>query len=270
MFRTLSLAASLACIAFAAKSHEFWIDPQAHQIEVGDRVVANLRVGSEFSGAAQSYLPPQFHRFDMVQNGKLSSVDGRIGDRPAVNLRAEEDGLLVLIHETKDFRIVWDDFEKFIAFVEHKDATWTLEAHKERGLSEKNVAEAYSRFAKSLIGVGSGKGNDVVAGLLTEIVALENPYTDDMSDGIDVRVLYDGKPRAEEQVEVFEKPRAGDIRISYVRTDENGEVTVPVNPGSRYMLDSVVLRVPSETKAKNQNVRWESLWANLTFSVPQN
>ncbi|MBT8413928.1 MAG: DUF4198 domain-containing protein [Boseongicola sp.] len=270
MFRTLVLAASLTCMSIAAKAHEFWIDPAEHLVSTSDQVVAALRVGQDFVGNSQAYLPQNFVRFDYAMGGEVMPVEGRIGDRPALRMDAPGDGLMVVIHQTTGSLLTWDEFERFEAFVEHKDAMWTLEAHKARGLSEENVREVYSRFAKSLVGVGSAAGDDIVAGMETEIIALENPYTGNMSDGLDVRVLYRGAPRVDEQVEVYELTESDEMTVFTVRTDGNGVATVPVKAGARYMLDSVVLREPSAELASQYGVAWESLWANLTFGVPAN
>ena len=248
-------------MSFAAKAHEFWISPDKHLVSPSDQVAAALIVGQNFEGNSQAYLPRSFKRFDYAIGGKIAPVEGRLGDRPALKMDAPGDGLMVIIHETAGLMLTWDEFARFEAFVEHKDATWTLEAHKARGLSEENVREVYTRYAKSLVGIGSAAGSDFEAGLETEIVALENPYTDNMSDGIDVRLLYQGAPRRDEQV---------DVTVFTVRTDGNGVATVPVKAGARYMLDAVVLREPSAALASQRNVAWESLWANLTFGVPAN
>ena len=252
----------MACIAFSAQGHEFWIDPVEHSVATGDQIVADLRVGQDYSGAGYSYLPPRFRRFDYAFDGQVAPVEGLIGDRPAVTMPAPGEGLVTLIHVTTDSRITWDDFAEFEAFVRHKDALWTLEPHESGELSKEDVTEIYSRYAKSLVGVGSAEGEDIEAGLLTEIVALENPYTDDTSDGVDVRLLYEGEPRRNEQIEIYQKTPEGEVSVSTVRTDEDGVASVPVTPGNRYMLDAVVLR-----RAEGPEI-WESLWANLTFAVP--
>ncbi len=239
-----------------------------YQVTAGNEVVAELRVGQQFSGASQAYLPHKFRRFDYGTDGQIAPLPGRLGDRPAARLKPSGEGLVVLIHETTDLKITWSEFEKFEDFLKHKDAVWVLEAHRLEGLPQVGVAEAYSRYAKSLVAVGTGAGSDFETGLETEIVALENPYSDDMTDGIDVQVLYQRKPRAREQIEVFEKSGDGDVSVSTYRTDDNGFATIPVKPGHQYMLDSVVLRKPSQELASSQNVLWESLWANLTFAVP--
>ena len=270
MFRPLLLAASLTCISFGAKAHEFWIAPAKHQVAPSDDIVAALIVGQDFAGNSQAYLPRSFERFDFMFEGRVVEVEGRLGDRPAMRVDAPGDGLVVVVHETTDLGLTWDEWEKFVAFVEHKDAEWTLQAHEARGLSKDSVREVYSRYAKSLVGVGGSAGSDFVAGLETEIVALENPYTDDMSDGIDVRLLYQGVPRRNEQIEIYERNAAGEVSVSTVRTDMDGVASVPVNPGSRYMLDAVVLREPVDQIYIDRNVAWESLWANITFGVPAN
>ena len=269
MNRTFSTALFLACLATAAKGHEFWIDPVSHQVDAGEDVVAAIRVGQEYKGSSYSYVPRNFRRFDAGFGGEVLPVEGTIGDRPAATVATSGDGLMVLVHETTDTVLGWSEWEKFVKFVEHKDAAWVLEAHAARGLSEEDRREVYSRYAKSLVAVGSGAGDDFETGLLTEIVALENPYTGEMADGIDVRVLYDGAPRTETQIEVFEKASDESVTIFTVQTDADGGATVPVKPGYRYMLDSVVLREPSAELAVEKNVQWESLWANLTFEVPE-
>lgn len=241
-----------------------------YQVTSGSDVVAELRVGQKFSGASQAYLPHQFRRFDYGTDGQIAPLTGRLGDRPAARIETSTEGLVVLIHETTDLKITWSEFEEFEKFLKHKDAEWVLEAHQAEGLPQVNVAEAYSRYAKSLVAVGKGAGSDFETGLETEIVALENPYSDDMTDGIDVRVFYQRKPRAREQIEVFEKSGDGGVSVSVYRTDDNGIATIPVKPGHQYMLDSVVLRKPSQELASSRNVTWESLWANLTFAVPAN
>lgn len=263
----LPLAASIACIAISAKAHEFWIDPEAHMVAPGAEVSANLRVGQEYNGSAYAYIPRNFRRFDYAMGGEVRPVEGRVGDRPALHLTPEGEGLLVPIHVTTDMIVVWDTWDRFKNFLEHKDLEWGLVEHDARGLPRAPVRERYSRYAKSLIAVGDGAGEDVEAGLLTEIVALENPYTDDMSDGLDIRVLYQGEPRADTQVEVFQKAPDGTVTITYERTDEAGEVTIPVEPGNRYQLDAVVLRPLEVVEEKDPS--WESLWANMTLEVPK-
>lgn len=251
-----------------ALSHEFWIDPLEFQLPAGSVVVADLRVGEGFSGSAQPFLPMGTRRFEILLGADTLPVEPRIGDRPALNREVPGDGLAIAVHVTGDSTLTYAEFAKFASFVTHKDAVWTLEAHRDRGLPDEKFSEVYSRYAKSLIALGSGAGEDREIGLETEIVALENPYTDEMSDGLDVAVFYRQAPRSDAMIEVFERAPDDSVAVSTVRTDESGRATVPVRPGHRYMLDAVVMREPSADLAEERGAVWESLWANLTFSIP--
>ncbi len=253
-------------MSLSAKGHEFWIDPVQHQVAPGETVQADIRVGMEFEGSAYSYIPQRFRRFDYAFRDEIRPVEGTVGDRPAMALPIAADGLVVAIHSTEDQHLTWETWEKFASFLEHKDLAWGLAEHDARGLSHDNVRERYSRYAKSLIAVGNGEGSDAETGMVTEFIALENPYTGDMTDGFDIRALYQGQPLKNVQIEVFQKAPDGTVTITYQRTDGAGESTIPVEPGNRYMLDTVTLR-PLEV-TEDGDPAWETLWANLTFEVP--
>ncbi len=258
---------SLFISTSAALGHEFWISPEKYQVGSGENLVAALRGGQKFSGGPFSFLPQRFERFQLVKGEAEIEVVGRTGDRPALNMAAPEDGLWVVVHETTDSRITWKKWEDFVGFVEHKKLTGTLEAHAARGLPDAGFRESYRRFVKSLMTVGDGQGADREVGLLTEFVALANPYTDDITQGFPVLVLFEGAPRVDAQIEVFEKNASGEVVVSTLQTDAEGRALIPVQPGHEYLLDAVVM-LPVEADNVTKDETWRSLWAALTFSVP--
>ncbi len=264
--RSLLLVMSVL-FALPLKAHEFWISPEKYMISPGDQLRAALRVGQEFEGSEYAYVPRNFRRFDLVQGGSWVPVEGRVGDRPALSSEIAAPGLVIVVHETSDSTLTYNDWQKFVNFVTHKAAEWVLAEHQSRGLPDKGFRERYSRYAKSLIAVGDGAGEDRAVGLLTEIVAEANPYTDDVSGGMPVRILYQDAPRDGAQLEVFEKAFDGTVSIVTYTADGDGRVIVPVKKGHWYLLDSVVLRA-LEPETENGPV-WESLWAALTFQVPE-
>jgi hypothetical protein len=198
--------------------------------------------------------------------GDVLKVSGRAGDRPALNMTAPHDGLAVVIHETSDHLLTYSEWAKFESFTTHKDFTWAMDQHRADGLPEEGFKERYSRYGKSLIAVGNGEGKDREMGMLTEIVAGANPYTDDVTGGFPVTVLYKGAPRADVQIELFDKSPDGTVETSLHRTDADGHAVIPVDPGHSYLVDSVVMR-SLKPQAEGDPV-WESLWASLTFEVP--
>ncbi|QFS81593.1 Nickel uptake substrate-specific transmembrane region [Roseivivax sp. THAF40] len=265
-FRRATLAMGAALLALPAVAHEFWIEPVEYSVPAGADLIADIRVGETFEGAAYSYIPPNFTRFDIVMGDAVTEVAGRAGDRPALQMEAPEEGLAIVVHQTKAYKLVYDSFAKFENFVTHKDATWALARFEERGLDPENVRESYTRYGKSLIAVGDGAGSDREVGLLTEIVALANPYTDPLADGLPVRVLYDGAPRAETQVELFARSADGSVEVTTHRTDAEGVAVLPATPGTEYLADAVVIR-EIEAEAETDPT-WESLWASLTYKIP--
>ncbi|MGB8621830.1 MAG: DUF4198 domain-containing protein [Paracoccaceae bacterium] len=261
------ILASALFSATLAHAHEFWLSPQRYQLAEGEPIRADIRVGQMFTGAAYSYLPDRIARFDLVMGDDLTKVESRMGDRPAMAMAPPAAGLAVLVHETTDSTLTYDDWDTFLRFFQHK-AFGDVEArHLARGLPKTGFSETYRRYAKSLVAVGDGAGRDRATGLEVEIVALANPYTDALPDGLPVQVLYQGAPRAERQLEVYERAPDGTVSDLRLTTDAQGRVMVPVLPGREYLLDSVVLRGTGNDDPAAGPV-WHSLWASLTFKMP--
>jgi hypothetical protein len=266
--RILVLAALLLAFAPAARAHEFWLSPEAWTVAPGDSLVVRLRVGETFKGPSYIYNPARFARFEVIAGGQARPVEGRVGDDPALAAPAPAEGLAIVVHETTDSQLIWTEWEKFRGFVAHKDFPGVLEAHAARGLPQTGFRETYRRYAKALVAVGDGAGADRAVGLETEIVALANPYADDLSAGLPLRVLRAGAPRADAQLELFDRAPDGSVSVTLHRTDADGRVTVPVTPGHEYLADAVMLDAIGTDDPAAGPV-WQSLWASLTFAVPK-
>jgi len=249
-------------------AHEFWISPVKYEIGIHEPIEAHNRVGQNFVGGSYYFLEKDTNRHEVMQAEKIIKVNGRNGDRPAFQLEGLPNGLAILVHETTNSNLTYRDYEKFKGFVKHKAFKGLPQAHISRGLPKIGFVESYSRFAKSLVAIGDGVGQDISVGHEIEIIALTNPYTDDVSNGMHVQVLMAGRPRANVQVEIFERPfnSDGKVQISLYTTDINGIALFPVTRGHEYMLDNVAL-IAIEPKVKGDPV-WQSIWANLTFYIP--
>lgn len=255
---------ALILTALPAVAHEFWIEPSPYQVQSGAQLTADFRNGQNFEGSAYAYFPGRTERFDLIRNGQAQPYAGRMGDLPALQTDAGADGLLVIVHQTGPSAIKYSEWEKFRAFVAHKDLAGVLGRHRARGLPETGFKETYTRYAKALVGVGRAEGADAPTGMETEFVALANPYTDDLTAGFPVRVLYRAAPRADAQIEIFERAPDGTVAVTTTRTDAQGRAVIPVRAGHEYLLDAVVMR---EAPPGDEPV-WESLWAAMTFALP--
>lgn len=264
----LSKTFAIMCIfAGPLQAHEFWIQAQDYTVTTPDAVVASFRNGQNFNGSALSWIPNRSARFDMITGGDVRPVPARIGDNPAFGVEGVPEGLLTVVHETSNQSLTYSEWAKWVAFTEHKDFTFVLDEHRARGLPEEGFREAYRRFAKALIAVGDGAGADQARGLRVEFVAGANPYTDDLSDGLPVQILFEGAPKADAQIEMFDRAPDGEVTVTLHRADADGRATLPVQAGHEYLLDSVTI-LPLEPEEENDPV-WYTLWAALTFAVPE-
>lgn len=226
--------------------------------------MADIRNGQFFTGSSLAYFDKRTERFEMIQDGETRAIAGRMGDIPALQTVAPKDGLLVILHQSTDAFVTYSQWEKFRTFTEHKGFPEAIAQHAARGLPQVGFKEVYTRFVKALVGVGDAKGMDAETGMETEFVALANPYTDDLSVGFPVLLLYQGKPRANALIEIFARSPDNMVVITNARTDANGHALIPVKSGYTYMLDAVILRLP----VNKTDAVWESLWAAMTFATP--
>lgn len=227
-------------------------------------LVANLKNGEDFAGISLSYFDRNFTRFDVVMADNVQAVTGRMGDRPALDMGPTDEGLAIVVHETTPSFVTYKDWPKFQKFADHKDFADMAARHAANGFPDPPFKERYTRHAKALIAVGDGAGADRALGLKTEFVALTNPYAPGFDGAMQVQVLYDGAPRPDAQVEVFDRDPEGTVIITLHSTDAAGQATVPVIPGHAYLFDAVVIEPITDTP----DAVWDTFWAALSFAVP--
>ncbi|SLN38477.1 Nickel uptake substrate-specific transmembrane region [Falsiruegeria litorea R37] len=227
--------------------------------------MANLVIGQRFEGSPQMFFDTRIARFELHQGGQVAPYAGRMGDIPALETVIKDPGLLVIVHQTQPSTLKYHEWSKFQAFVDEKGFGDVLSRHLERGLPRDGFYESYTRHAKALIAVGSGSGTDHVTGMEVEFIAGVNPYVDDLSQGLPVQLLYQGQPLAETQITIIERAPTGDVHVKTLQSDDRGQALIRTRPGHTYLLDAVVLR----PAPKNSEAVWDTLWAALTFFVPE-
>ncbi|WP_424179810.1 DUF4198 domain-containing protein [Yoonia sp. TsM2_T14_4] len=264
-----ALSVIFCLLAVPATAHEFWIAPLDYQVSPYSKLQANLVNGEGFAGVTIPFLPRGILNALQFSGDQTAAITGRPGDTPALQMDPIGDGLAILGYQSAPASIEYANWDKFQAFVDHKDLGNLRAMHDARGLPDAGFTETYMRFSKSLVSVGSGAGADRRVGLETELVALTNPYTANLADGIAVQLFYRNDPRADAQIEVFVRSPEGEVTTSYIRTDADGIARVAVLPAHEYMLDAVLIREPAAPLQEATGAVWQTLWANLTFAVPQ-
>ncbi|TMM55590.1 DUF4198 domain-containing protein [Sulfitobacter sabulilitoris] len=267
-FTRFALVTALTFTATLATAHEFWLDPEKYQVDIGAPVIANLRNGQEFEGISLAYFPNRFTRFDIAIGDLMGPVPGRLGDQPALRMGLPGEGLAIAVYEATPSIVTYTEWDKFVDFAAHKDFPDAVADHEAAGYSKEKFTERYTRHVKTLVAVGAGAGQDRAFGLETEFVALTNPYTPGFDGQMRVALTYEGAPRADAQIEVFDRAPDDSVTITTTRTDARGEATIAVAPGHDYLFDAVVLRPAPDAGAAAEGPVWETLWAALTFAVP--
>ncbi len=270
-FAQLSVTVGSLCFGFGtvAMSHELWINTPEFQPKTDQSIPIELRNGENFQGINLSYFDNRVVELFYDQRAK-TPAQSRSGDLPAMTIPPQPDGLLRAVYVSTPQRIYYTGMDKFAAFARHKDFEWAIQAHIDNAFPTIRFGERYTRYSKALIGVGSAQGRDKSYGLDVEFTALDNPYTDDLSDGLRVVLRYENGLRTNAQVEVFEQDPQGDVRVFTTRTDDAGVAVIAVRAGHKYLLDHVVIRpLPPEARTSQTDPVWETLWAALTFEVAQ-
>ena len=248
-------------LASIVNAHEFWLSPNTYLLPSGEKLEIDLSFGDDFDRTDVAYFPEQSPRFEIhLGDANLSLIQDGVRD-PAAQINGLPDGLAVVIYERNSPReiFVYTTPEKFTSFLDthgiKADVDWQSASHP--------VAEKYNRFAKALVRVGAGFGQDRNFGMETEIVAVTNPYLPKGRETMSFDLYYQGQLQKNRQVEVYSKDSTGEEVIRSVhRTDENGRVKIDVTPGREYLMNSIKYRT---TEGAEQ---FESLWASITFTIP--
>ena len=264
MFARIVTLALTVFIAHGATAHEYWLEASDYTVSSGEDVQIGVFIGQKFKGNEYPYNAAQHQRFMLIDSAGLQDLGGELGDKPAITVTPRNPGLNIFADISSTQKLIYDDPETFLSFLEHVGLQWVMEQHNARGLPASGFGEGYTRFVKSLVSVDGGAGNDVRLGMMYEIVALSNPYTDNMANGLPVRVFFEGRPLANTQIEIFRK---GEEETQTVRTNSSGTAMIPVTSGL-YMINTVHMVTPPAADIEITGAVWHSLWASMTFEIP--
>jgi hypothetical protein len=244
-------------------THDFWIEPVTFRPPINSSLPVNLRVGEDFNGTSQPYVPDWLVDFSVSTAAGRTAVAGLAGDDPAATLALREPGLrLIGYHSSRSF--VDLEAERFNKYLLSEGLERIIELRRQRGQLQANGREYYSRCAKSLVVVGDGPraGFDRVLGYPLELIPQADPYSLAPGDPLTVALIFKGKPVTGALVIAFTADRPAD-RLN-VRTGSDGRARLPLNRAGRWLVKAVhMIAVPANDPAAD----WESFWASLTFEV---
>jgi uncharacterized GH25 family protein len=269
--------------------------PQASRLHYGPRTSRPLFFFfllflSSYSFAHDIYLRPHFNKDQPKQISLAmllekeevvwfeSMTAGLRMDGPAgeANLNVPEQGdPVVEFLQPGTYAIGWqsepiliqiepDIFKKYLALEGLSDIA---ELRKKSNQENKPGREFFTRYIKTFIQVGSTptKDFDRPFGYKIEIIPLQNPCALHLNSDLDVAVLFDGKPLANNKIMATYDSYSTlpEDYAQVTRTDQNGIAKFRITHKGHWLIRTTKM-LPLE---KNPEADWQSFWANFTFEI---
>ena len=276
--------------ALPAQSHEFWIAPAANPLQVGDTARLTLQVGEFFRGDTLAFAGPQTAALRHYTAAGVRDL------APLLSVRATLPVLALPLATAGTQMVIFDSQPNFIslpadsfhAYLHDEGLDFIKATRLAAGTAAKPGRERYRRFVKTLLRVNAAAQPNpagpaakdmtyaVRTGQRLELVPLSDPLTMAAGEALGVQVLLDGAPLAGALVKAWNKgdagpgnvagsQREGQTVIVRATTSADGQATVHLPYAGPWMV-SVVHMVPA---VGVKDIDWDSLWGNLSFSVPE-
>lgn len=175
--------------------------------------------------------------------------------------------------------------EDFNTYLEHDGVLDILDFRRDNDELENNAVEQYAKHVKAIFQVGDKRTDDwqTALGYPVEFVPLNNPYDLNTGDELQVKLLANGEPLADQLVYVDYRAtveghshengeghsHSHDAEEDHqhtsgskLRTDDNGIVNVKLEADGIWYLRTINL-----VKSEAPDLTHESNWATLTFEV---
>lgn len=152
----------------------------------------------------------------------------------------------------------------FNGYIEGEDFKAVIAARKQKGATESEGRELYSRYAKLIL---PGSAGNKVLGHVLEIVPEISPGKMKAGGSLPVRVLFRGKPLAGVRVSaVYAGAKLeGHSYPVNAETDNDGRAELKIDRSGLWYA-RLIHMVPAEN---DPDFDWRSFFATMTFTVPE-
>ncbi|WP_218082252.1 DUF4198 domain-containing protein [Anthocerotibacter panamensis] len=261
-----ALLLALACGAYPAWSHDYWLQPSQFKPEVGVPVQIHLYYGDGFKPEGerpfQQKRTPAYSLYSATTTQDLAQTtpDQHL---PLSDLSFPRPGsyLLALDRNAQNIQL---PAPKFNAYLQEEGLTDILRLRARKGQTKSPGRERYARNIKAIIQVGEPVEETPLRTLdkTIEMLPQQNPYALKAGDPFSLQVRFAGKALVNRQVNAYILNQ-GKVSHQDARTDPKGMVTFRLKPGV-WLIRLVHMR-PCQQAC--QGVDWESFWSSLTFAL---
>lgn len=271
--KVTALVAAIAAMGVTAPAiaHEMFLRPEAALQQPDSDQVVRL-INGTFDKSENSISRDRMADVSIVAHGNVTKPPvGNWSDDASssyLKYRTGKAGTYVIGVSTRP-KLITMSPQDFIAYLQHDGVLDTLAAfEKENKLTQ--VRERYSKHVRAVVQVGDRKTGDFVRplGHPVEIVLDQNPYELKFGKDLSFRVLFKGKPLANQLVrasyEGFHGHDAsgGHINSYQLRTDKDGRAGFLLNNKAAWYISLIHME-----KIKDPEADYESNWATVTFTT---
>jgi uncharacterized GH25 family protein len=264
MNRLVLIIMAALCTVVPARAHDYWFQPDAFFVAPGKVVELRLLMGDDFvMEEERPYQKKATLRFQRIAGKDATNLAGEEDKKPFARLTLREAGTHLIALDRGSFLIKLEA-GKFNKYLKEEGLDAVLEERRKAGEDKSPGRERYSRYVKTLIGVGDRPDATPLRaiGQKLELVPRANPLGLKRDDSLTVQVLFDGKPLAGATVFAChrEKEKTATQRE---KTDAEGLATFKMDKSGPWLIHLVHMR----RAVKDADADWESFWGSLTFSL---
>lgn len=252
-----------------AVAHEFWLFPTQFFPKTGQSIPVSINVGEDYMGERWGGGDRRVQRLRLITpKGEKNLTTTVLQNDSSVKLKPltlTEAGTHILVLETNSSFIELEP-KKFSDYLKDDGLENAIEYRQKNGETKKNGRELYRRCAKTVMQVGTIKGNEITKpmGLSIDIVPGQNPYSLTKGSPLSCQFLYENKPLKNALVRCWRRVN-GKTELEIKRSDAAGKATfeLPKKGNAAYMISVVnMVRLTNNPKAD-----WQSTWGSLTFGM---
>lgn len=261
--RIVAIFICLGLVLFLA-GHEFWIQPQRFHFKSGQAVRIRFQVGENFegenwSGNRASMNDIRLHFAEYTDDIKNLLSDSTNGDSLTVQF-FDEGTVLASCQSVNKF--IQLEPEKFLEYLKEDGLAETIKLREEYNETDSAGRELYQRNIKSLLQIGTVIDSNYkkATELPVDIIPLSHPYLIKKKQHFRAKVLFEGKPLAEQMVKLWHRSK-GVTEKQDLRTNSEGIIEMEIHPKGQWMLSTVkMVRLQDDSTAN-----WQSYWGSFTW-----
>jgi uncharacterized GH25 family protein len=184
--------------------------------------------------------------------------DSARGD--SLTLQFFDEGTMMIAYESRN-KYIRLPADSFLMYLREDGLQNAIDYRAEHGETDSAGKEYYRRSVKTIFQVGAAKDNlhSKRTGLPLDIIPQAHPYSLKTGQELPVKILFKGAPLKGALVKAWHRLN-GKTTSTDLRTDAEGQVSIPVSLAGRWMLSTV--RMEREPR---DSAQWQSYWGSLTW-----